>query len=288
MYTYKSKKLPRNTFEILLSIPKEDIQTEYDKVFEKHHAELQVEGFRKGKAPRSIAEKMISKDAVYKDLLQSLLSKIYEEIVKKDSLKPVVTPKIELVKAKENEQWEIKLTLAEKPHIELKNFKEEVRKAKSNQKKEDIWVPGKEQKNDPKQNENKQKLLNTVLDAVLKTSVCEISDMILEDELNHRLSRLVDDVQKIGLTTESYLKSKSLTMDQLKAQYRKEIEDTYKLEFVLSEIAEQEKITVDKADIEKLLSQITDPKERVNAEQNAYYYASILRKQKTLDYLMAL
>ena len=77
-------------------------------------------------------------------------------------------------------------------------------------------------------------------------------------------------------------------MDSLKAQFRKETEDTYKLEFLLSEIADKEDIKVEKADIDKLFVNIKDDKERKQAEQNSYYYATILRKQKTLDYLISL
>ena len=77
-------------------------------------------------------------------------------------------------------------------------------------------------------------------------------------------------------------------MESLKAQFRKETEDTYKLEFALSEIADKENIKVEKADLDKLFINIKDEKERKRAEQNSYYYATILRKQKTLDYLISL
>lgn len=81
--------------------------------------------------------------------------------------------------------------------------------------------------------------MNLILEAVLKEVKVEISDLIVEEELSARLSRLVDDVRKIGLTTEAYLKSKNLTMEQLKASFKKEIEDTYKLEFLLAEVMDQ-------------------------------------------------
>ncbi|KKQ01416.1 MAG: Trigger factor, partial [Candidatus Roizmanbacteria bacterium GW2011_GWA2_36_23] len=108
MHTYKINKLPKNTVEIQLIIPKEDIKKEYDAVFIKLQNDLEVEGFRKGKAPRSIAEKILTKETVFKELLSPLLSRLYEEIVKKENLKPIITPRVELVKAKENEDWEIK------------------------------------------------------------------------------------------------------------------------------------------------------------------------------------
>ena len=77
-------------------------------------------------------------------------------------------------------------------------------------------------------------------------------------------------------------------MESLKAQFRKETEDTYKLEFILAEISDKENIKVEQVDLNKLFVNIKDEKERIKAEQNSYYYATILRKQKTLDYLISL
>jgi len=290
MYSYKLKKLPKNTSEINLNIPIADIDKEYEKAFFRLQQELTVEGFRKGKVPKTIAEKHLKKEAIYQELIKSLLPQVYEEIIKKENLKPIISPKIELVKAKEKEDWQIKITLAEKPLIDLDDYKKTIKEVKANQKKDDIWVPGKESASAKASadKENKNKLLNEILNAILKTSKVEVSDLVIEDELNQRLTRLLDDIQKIGLTVDNYLKSKKLTMEQLKASYRKEIEDTYKLEFILSEIADRENISVEKEDLDKLFSNIKEEKERKAAEANSYFYASILRKQKTLDYLLSL
>ncbi len=292
MYSYDLKKLQKKTAEIILKIPKEDIEKEQETTFVNLQNELSVEGFRKGKVPREIAEKHLSKETIYQELLKSLLSKLYEEIIKKESLQPITSPKIELIKAKEGEDWEIKITLAEKPSIDLGRYKEAIKKLKLDQKKDEIWVPGKTQgeAKDKKEDETgkKQKQLDSILTTLLNEAKFELSDIIIDEELDRRLTQLVDDVRKIGLTVESYLKSKNLTIEDLKTRYRKEIEDMYKLEFALMEIADKENIKVEKEEIDKLFASITNEKERKVAEQNSYYYASILRKQKTLDFLLTL
>lgn len=288
MYTYKINKLPKNTIEITLNLPTSTITKEKEAAFVRLQAELTVEGFRKGKAPRAIAEKNLNTEAIYQEMMKIILPKIYEEIVKKEKLSPIVNPKIDLTKAKEKEDWEIKITLCEKPVIDLGKYKEAIKEAKAKAKKDDIWVPGQEKQPEKKPEENKSKLINEVLSAILKEVKIEIADMLIEEELNHRLARMVDDIQKIGLTVDAYLKSKNLTMDILKTQYKKEIEDTYKIEFILGEIADKEGIKVEKSDLDKLFANIKDEKERKTAETNSYYYASVLRKQKTLDFLTSL
>lgn len=287
MYSYKKEKLPKNTTQLIVDVPKTDIKKEEEEAFSRLQQKLTVEGFRQGKVPKAIAEKHISKEDIYQELAQKLISRIYKEVLTKEDLKPIISPKVDLVKAKEGEDWEIKIIVAEKPTITLGDYKRVIKEARAKVEKSNIWVPGKD-KEAKKPEEDKNKLLNDVLTALLKESKSEISDLVIDEEINHRLTHLIDEIQKIGLTTENYLKSKNLTMESLKAQFRKETEDTYKLEFILAEIADKENLKVEQADLDKLFVNIKDEKERKIAEQNSYYYATILRKQKTLDYLISL
>lgn len=291
MYSFKTKKLPKSTIEITVTLPKDDIKVNKEAAFKRLQIELTVEGFRKGKVPEAIARKHLNDEALYQEMMKVLLPKVYDEIIKKENIKPIMSPKIELVKAKEGEDWEIRISVCEKPVIELGDYKKAIQGVKAKHKKEDIWVPGKDTsvEADKRQDEAKKShMINDALETLLKTAKIEIADLILEEELSHRLSRLVDDVQKIGLTTEQYLKSKNLTMETIKAQFKREIEDTYKLEFLLSEVADKEGIKVEKADLDRLLSNIKNEKERQMAEANSYYYATVLRKQKTIDFLISL
>jgi len=287
MYSYKKEKLPKNTTQLIVDVPKADVKEEESEAFSRLQKNLTVEGFRQGKVPAEIAKKHLTKEVIYQELAQKMISRIYQEVLTKEELKPIISPKVDLVKAKEGEDWQIKIILAEKPTITLGDYKKVIKDVKAKVKKSNIWVPGKD-KDAKKPEEDKNQLLNEVLTALLNESKIEVSDLVIDDEVNHRLTHLIDEIQKIGLTTEKYLKSKNLTMDSLKAQFKKETEDTYKLEFILAEVADKENLKVEQADLDKLFVNIKDEKERKTAEQNSYYYATILRKQKTLDYLISL
>jgi len=287
MYSYKKEKLPKNTTQLIVDVPKTDVKKEESEAFSRLQKNLTVEGFRQGKVPAEIAKKHLTKEVVYQELAQKMISRIYQEVLTKEGLKPIISPKVDLVKAKEGEDWQIKIVLAEKPTVTLGDYKKVIKDVKAKVKKSNIWVPGKD-KDAKKPEEDKNQLLNEVLTALLNESKIEVSDLVIDDEVNHRLTHLIDEIQKIGLTTEKYLKSKNLTMDSLKAQFKKETEDTYKLEFILAEVADKENLKVEQADLDKIFVNIKDEKERKTAEQNSYYYATILRKQKTLDYLISL
>lgn len=287
MTKHTLKKLPQNTYELLIEIPWDEVSREYKTAFDLILAEFSIEGFRKGKVPAAMAEKHIPKEKVYEQLIKTLIPRVYEEAVVAEKLKPIVAPKVDLVTAKENETWQVKATVAEKPAVDLGEYKKKVQAAKADLKKADIWVPGKEEKA-PDQAAENDKLLNVALTTILKEVKCEISPMLIEAEMNRKLTQLVDDVQKIGLTVDSYLQSKGLTMDKLKEQFTREITDMYKLEFILLDIADKENIQVDQADLDKLFGALKDEKDKAAAKANSYFYASVLRKQKTLDFLIAL
>jgi trigger factor len=290
MFTHKKTDLGKSTLQFDVVIPKDDIKKEYDHAFGHILKEFETDGFRKGNVPKEIAEKKISKEEVYQEMLEHMMPHIYQEIIQKEEVKPIVNPRIDLVKAKEDEDWEVKITVCEKPKIELGKYKEAIADVKKEAKSDDIWVPGKEQGPDDekKLEEKKRQLLNKVFESLLKTAKVEIPELLIESELNARLTQLVDDVRKIGLSIEAYLKSKNETMDTIKAKYAKDIEEMYKMELILDEVAEQEKVTVEEKDLEQLFVNIKDEKQREEAKKNAYFYASMIKRQKTLDYLNSL
>lgn len=289
MPTHTTKKQPKSTVEVTVKLEWAEIQAAYKVAFDHLHAEFEMGGFRKGKVPKELAEKNIAKDSVYSHLIHDIMPKIYEDIVKKENLKPILSPKIELVKAKENEAWELKVTIAEKPEVKLKDYKKQVQEAKKTLKADDIWVPGKEPQTPEKNaDQKKEKALNVSLEAVLKECECELPPLLVEEEMNRRLSQMVDDVQKIGLTMDKYLQTRNLTMETVKERLTREITDMYKLEFILQTIADEEKLEVKQEDLNALFSNIKEEKDRKSAEANAYFYASVLRKQKALDFIIGL
>ncbi len=289
MYTFKRKNLPKQTIEFIISVPQQDIDSEYKKAFVQLQKELEVQGFRKGKAPKEVAEKHLKKDDIYDTLIRNYMPVVYSEIVKKEDIKPIISPRVELVKAKEGEDWEIKFTTAESPKVVLGKFKEKVQAAKKEVKKSDIWVPGKDKEiTDADREKQKQAEFQASLDALMKEAKVEVSDLILEEEMQKRLAKLVDDMQRVGITMEAYLQSKNLTKEQMQEQIKREIEDSYKIEFILQEIADQEDIKIEQAELEKIFANVKTDEERKAIQQNAYYYAALLRKQKTLDYINSL
>lgn len=85
-----------------VQIPKADFDAEINKVYKKQVSKISIPGFRKGKAPRAIIEKMYGKGVFYEDALNNLFPAFLEEAVKEAGIDAVSQPELELGDIDEN------------------------------------------------------------------------------------------------------------------------------------------------------------------------------------------
>ncbi len=236
-------------------------------------ANTTVEGFRKGKAPRKMVEERLDPTKVREEVLKQLLPKTYMEAITEHNLKPVISPKIHVTKLDEGKNWEYTATTCEAPIVDITGYKDEVQKITVKSK---IIIPGKE-KQEPKFDE--------ILQAVVSAAKVTIPQILIEGEVERLLSQLLDEIKTLGLSLDQYLASTHKTAEDLKKEYAAKAENDIKFEFILQQIADQEKITVEQKEIDEAIQKAKDDKEKQNLEANRYLLASILRQQKTLDFL---
>ncbi len=289
-YSYKSKTLPKSAVEVEISIQWDAVSAKRAEVIALAIATVEVPGFRKGKAPRDLAEKQLNPDKVYEMTIRGVIPTIYDEIIAKEKLNPIASPSIDLKEAKENEPWKLTMTIPLIPVVKLKDYKKAIKKAHEEAKeaasKEAVSkeAPAKEGTADKPVTAP----LSKVFETLLAESELEVPEIITQEEVNRRLTQLLDDMKKVGLTPAQYLESKKLTEEELQKQYFKDSEDMYKIEFIIAKIADTEGIKVDQSELETILGQAKTEEERKIAARNMQWYETLLRKQKVLDFLNAL
>ena len=84
---------------------------------------VQVDGFRKGKAPEALARKHIDQAKLLDDAINSLLPNAYKEVLKKGKLEPFAQPKVDVTKLGEKE-LEVKFIVVTGPKVELGKYKD--------------------------------------------------------------------------------------------------------------------------------------------------------------------
>lgn len=273
------------TIELTITVPWTDVTSVYDKVIEHAVSHAELPGFRKGKAPRALVEEKLDKTKVYEDVIRELLPTVYNEVITKEKIKPIISPKVELKEAKEGSDWQLVVYTCEKPKVTLGDFKKSVKEGKAARHKK-IWLPGEKEEKDKK--EDKGPSLDEILTWVLGTISLTIPSMLLEQEVNRLLSALIDQTKALGLSVEQYLSATGKNSESIRKEYEEQARKTISLEFGLEEIADKEGILVEDDDIEKVIKSSKTEEERKSLEGQRYYIASVLRRQKTLDFLAAL
>jgi len=266
------------TIKITITLTQDKIKSTQDAVILDLAKQINVAGFRKGKAPLEMATSQLNPEQVREEVLKRLLPQAYIEAVQEHKLNPIMNPKMHIEKIEDGKDWIFYALTCEMPTVELGDYKESVKNLGAKSK---IIIPGKEE-------ESKKPPLEEIIKAVLKGAKVQIPQVLAEQEADRLLSQLLNDVKRLGLSLDQYLGSTNRKPEELRAEYLKRAEEDIKLEFVLQKIAEMEKIVVDEKEIEEAIQKAKDPAEKENLSANKYMLAGILRQQKTLDSLMSL
>ena len=287
---YSFEKKADGTVLIKISVPSMEIEKVRGEVVAQLTKQINAPGFRKGNVPKNIAEQKLNPEAVREELLKKVLSAEYVAAVKQLNINPIVNPRIHVEQFTDGTNLEFSAETCEEPKIDLKNYKEEVRKIKPASTSSSlggpapkIIVPGQDEKS--REAGSSSARLDQILEAVLNTAQITIPKVLIDQETNRLLSQLLDELKRLGVTLDQYLESRKITVEQLRAEYDTRAEKDLRLEFVLRKIADEEKITVEQKDVEAALAAVKDEKERQQIAQNPYLVAAIIRQQKTLDYL---
>ncbi|MBU0619274.1 hypothetical protein KKD62_03505 [Patescibacteria group bacterium] len=279
-------RLANQAFELSFNIPWEAIDKTYQAELAKAAENATLKGFRKGKAPVELVEKQVNQPALYQNALKSLLPKYYTEAIKEHDLKPVANPKIDTLKSEAKEDWQFKATSCELPQVQVDGFETIVKEAATP---EQLWTPGSGgEKLDEKKAQSQK--LGLIFKALLEKIKLDLPEILIEQESGRLLSRLLAQINRLGLVLDQYLASINKTAEQLQADYKKQAEDSLRLELILQTIGQAKNITVAQEEVDKVIQAAPDEKTRQAFQtplQQAYLNAN-LRKQKVIDYLLAL
>lgn len=266
--------LPDGTITLKITVPWGTVEQARTKVVDNLVKEVQVPGFRKGTAPKNVAETHLKKELIQEEVLKEVLGTSYNEAVKKENLTPIITPRVHVDTFEDGTDLVFSAELCEAPMVTVGNYKDEIRSVNSKGK---ILTPG--------QTEPQKPNVDAILDAVVKASQVTIPKVLFEQEANRLLSQTLDELKSLGLSLDQYLSSRGKTAEDMRTEYEDRAKRDLALEFVLRKIADDEKITVEQPDIETVLKDVKDEAQRNQLMQNPYLLASIIRQQKTLDFL---
>jgi trigger factor len=136
---YKIEK--KDDVHIDVTIPWNEVQKKFDKIIADAAKNVSVKGFRKGAVPQEIAEAQVDRAKALSETADALLREHYVDIVKKESLKVVGAPRVNVTKLAENNDIEVKIIAAALPEITLpKKWKDAIKKINKEKQSENVDV----------------------------------------------------------------------------------------------------------------------------------------------------
>lgn len=117
----KSELIEKNRHELQFSVDKATFDAAVNAVYRKQVKSISVPGFRKGKAPRSIIEKMYGSGVFYEDAINDLIPAAYESAAKESGLEIVGQPEFDVVSIDENGLL-LSAKVYVKPEVEIKDY----------------------------------------------------------------------------------------------------------------------------------------------------------------------
>lgn len=116
------EKLEKSMVELQFSIDADTFKNAVSAAFKRESKKYNVPGFRKGKAPRAMIEKMYGADIFHYDAVNDLFPAQYEEAVKAAGIEVVGAPEPEVVSMSEAEGATLKVKVAVKPEVTLGDY----------------------------------------------------------------------------------------------------------------------------------------------------------------------
>lgn len=122
--TVNFEKTGPTTGQLEFTIDRETVKEGLERTFKQVQKDLNVPGFRKGKVPRKIFNKMYGEEALYQDTLNDLLPFAYQEALNQAEIDPVVQPEVDAKSMEKGEDWELVAEVTLKPDVDLGQYKD--------------------------------------------------------------------------------------------------------------------------------------------------------------------
>lgn len=117
-----NEKKENSTYELVIEVGAAEFQAAIDKVYNRQKNRINIPGFRKGKAPRKMVEKMYGAEIFYEDAISLAYPDAYEGALKETGIDPVAYPQLEVLDVSAD-GFTFKATVTVKPEATIKDYK---------------------------------------------------------------------------------------------------------------------------------------------------------------------
>lgn len=281
------QKLTKSQLEIKFEVPVEEFQTFVEKAILKLGENVEIEGFRKGKAPKEMIEKMLRQETILKEASQECVRDNYLKVVQEEGIEPLGQPEISVLKLAPNNPFEFKAVIAVLPEIIIADYQEIVPKIKKREVK--VTEEEIEKLKQEKARMEKEKLRQEILDKIASSSKMEIPEVLIDSEKNRMMATIKEQVsQMLGIGFEEYLKKINKTEKEIANTFLPEAEKRIKNSLVLREIQKKEKFEITEKEFSDEMAKIAKTNPGLDKNQLREYTENVIKNEKTFEFLESL
>lgn len=117
------EKMEHNMAKLTIEVPYEEFDKAVDQAYKKNKNKINVPGFRKGKVPRQIMEKMYGKDIFFEDAANIIIPDAYSKAYDECEEEIVSSPKIDVVQMEAGKPFIFTAEVALNPSVKLGKYK---------------------------------------------------------------------------------------------------------------------------------------------------------------------
>jgi trigger factor len=117
------EKLEKNMAKLTIEVSADEFEGALEKAYQKNKNKITLPGFRKGKAPRKMIEKMYGAGVFYEDAANEIIPKAYSEAAKESGEEIVSQPKIDVTQIEKGKSFIFTAEVAVKPEVTLGEYK---------------------------------------------------------------------------------------------------------------------------------------------------------------------
>jgi FKBP-type peptidyl-prolyl cis-trans isomerase (trigger factor) len=281
-------KLPKSEIELKFELPAEEFEKFIEKAIQDLGKDLEIQGFRKGKAPREIIEKNLGREKILNTAAQKAIEENYQKAILEKKIEPVSPPRIEILKLAKGNPFEFKIKTQILSEIELPDYKDIVSKLKK--RKVEVTQEEIERLKREKERVEKGRQRTEILEKIAENSKMEIPEILIEEEKKRMLENLKRGVPQVLQTSfEDYLAKLNKTEKEMLDSFTQEARKRIKTSLVLKEIGKREKIEVSPEEIEREIKKISSQEpgieNQLDKNQLREYTKEVLKNEKIFQFL---
>ena len=119
----KTEDLGKNSFKITVEVDADVFEKAYQQAYQKNKNKIQIQGFRKGKAPLALIEKVYGPGVFYEDAADTVINDTYSQAAEESGLDIVSRPEVDIEQVEKGKNLIYTATVAVKPEVKLAAYK---------------------------------------------------------------------------------------------------------------------------------------------------------------------